>query len=391
MSGGNRCNVLPLEIDVNRDYFSSDPKKMRHILKSWNVKQCYQWLTEEIGLKLSLEEESNKYFPVSDSAREVRDLLLKKCIDLGVEIEYNRCIDGLEIVESGDHRFKISGHDDKDSSQRFQYHSDRVILCTGGLSFPAIGTDGAGFKISKRLGVAVNPTFPALTPLKGPHMGGEFNLPGVSLNARVWATTTSKKSIQASRSGFLFTHKGYSGPSILDLSHYCIQSLDQQKKQQQHKDTDQPLTNIYISWDGEDKDIWKERLSVHTQKYGSATSLVSSRIKQFIPASLGLEIVRVLGLENKKIGEMNGTERDRLLEYLCNYKLPFTYHEGYRKAEVTGGGVNLDELDLSTLECKKIQSMFYCGEIIDAFGRIGGFNFYWAFVTGRLSGLGSIK
>ncbi|MFW6348239.1 MAG: aminoacetone oxidase family FAD-binding enzyme, partial [Cyclonatronaceae bacterium] len=211
MSGGTRCNVLPLSAVLDDYHTSSSKNLLRRVFKSWSLEACKDWFTDELGLELACENESNKWFPKSNSAKEVRDKLLQKALAGGVELRYKSGVKALQKQENGqwtaelEHGGSISG--------------DAIIVATGGLSIPTTGTTGMGHDFLAELGHTTGPVYPALTPLKTdsePHKA----LAGISLEVGVEVHRAGKKQAESARSGFLFTHRGYSGPAVLDISHH---------------------------------------------------------------------------------------------------------------------------------------------------------------------------
>jgi len=204
---------------------------LKYILGSWSINKCYEWLTQEIGLDLEQEIDSNKWFPKSNSAREVRDSLQRKAESLGVEFKYNTKIQ--HILKEGNRWHCTIENTDSNNIKHFS--SDKVIVATGGLSYPKVGTDGTGHKFLQQIGHSINDTFPALTPLIGNHPGFGCQLAGISLNVHLTLVQqffkennkVKKKRMESKRQGFLFTHRGYSGPAILDMSHLMVNHLDE--------------------------------------------------------------------------------------------------------------------------------------------------------------------
>jgi predicted Rossmann fold flavoprotein len=362
ISGGTRCNVLPVTMSYD-DYFTSSSRNLlKNIFKSWSLEACYQWFSKEIGLKMLTEKESNKWFPASNSAKEVRDLLVQKAEKLGVRLIYHTPVDFIAPLKEQDDPWICRNTNGE------TYKADKIIIATGGLSLPEVGTDGMGHGVIKRAGHTVNKTYPALTPLKGPHPG-HVPIPGISLEIELTVKIDKKKK-KAERSGFLFTHRGYSGPAILDLSHYAILAMEEKKERPE----------LFINWNGFTEEEWNSILQ-------SGKGLVINKLKEYLPNRLAEGIVLEAGLSDRSLSELRKEERVRLTGLLTRYQLPYNGHEGYRKAEVTGGGVPLEEIDTATMESKLLPGLYLCGEILDVFGRIGGFNFYWAWVTGRLAGI----
>ncbi|HEU4455637.1 MAG TPA: NAD(P)/FAD-dependent oxidoreductase, partial [Longimicrobium sp.] len=172
--------------------------------------------------------------------------------------------------------------------------------------------------------------------------------------------------------GFLFTHHGYSGPSVLNVSHAAVRA---------RKPSEQP---VFARWTELDAEAW-ERLLLER-----AGGTVLGLLRRHLPARLADTLMAECGVDEARTpAQLRRDERSRLVEALTRYRLPWTGDEGYKKAEVTGGGVPLGEVDPRTLESRVAPGLFLCGEILDCFGPIGGYNFCWAWATGRAAGLGA--
>eukprot|EP00873_Tetraselmis_striata_P022677 jgi/Tetstr1/442941/TSEL_031003.t1 len=380
MSGGSRCNVLPKQSILDLDFFSESSKSaLRAVFASWSLGDVKLWLESTdggVGLRLGLEEETNKYFPLSNSSKEVRDNLVAACEQSGVHFKYNASVEDISSLPGGGWRCELP--------QKERLEFDRLVVSTGGLSFPKVGTDGTGHRFLKASGHSLGKgIYPALTPLTAPHPGGA-NLAGVSLysvglecveaDMGTKKKRKKKRGAEAIRTGLLFTHKGYSGPSILDLSHRTVQALER----------GEPLPALQVNWTGEDAAVWEERLAK------GGPGLVLNVLKKHLPQRLAEALYAEAGVgAGRKLSELRKEERLALLGLLSRYRIPITGHQGYAKAEVTGGGVPLREINCATMESKVLPGVYLCGEICDVFGRIGGFNFYWAWVSGRLAGLGA--
>lgn len=361
MSGGTRCNVLPVEMSLDDYSTGSSPNLMKRIFKSWSVDACKVWFESELHLPLACELETNKWFPVTNEAKDVRDALLNQAISLGVEIRYDAAVQSLR---QEDGMWKLITSDGE------MVASEKVILSSGGYSVPTIGTDGMGHRALHELGLPITPTYPALTPLTGPHPGGG-SLAGMTVQVSIHIREATGKMVATNhRSGFLFTHNGFSGPAILDVSHHVIRPME----------AGEPAPLVEVNWTGMPvKELEKHFLRGNT--------LVSSVVGRFVPARLAEALIAETYLVGITIADMRSAERKALLKLMTAYPLTITGHEGYRKAEVTGGGVPLEAIDTATMQVKGFPGLYLCGEILDVFGRIGGFNFYWAWVTGRLAGL----
>ena len=248
-----------------------------------------------------------------------------------------------------------------------------VVLATGGLSVPKTGSDGMGIELAARLGHVLHDTYPALTPLVAVPEA-HASLSGVSLNVRLRAKWRGK-SAEAS-GGFLFTHRGYSGPSVLDLSHIAVRS------RMSGDDPAGPAV-LRVAWSAKDAGEWQRELA-------ASAGHVITILARHLPQRLATQLLAGAGIPlDRRAAELRRRERTTLIDALTAYVLPWVGDEGYKKAEVTGGGIALDEVNPGTLESRRHAGLFLCGEMLDAFGPIGGHNFAWAWATGRAAGLGA--
>jgi len=362
MSGGGRCNVLPSALDPTRFVTASSPHAMRKLLLAWPLREQRRFFEETLAIPLALEEETGKLFPVSNRSRDVRDGLIALARRRGVETRFG-VVATDAVPRDGGWSVAVENGPAIDASA--------VVLATGGLSVPATGSDGTGLAIARRLGHAMHDTYPALTPLVArPHRHAP--LAGISLPVTLEAPLAPGKAF-VTTGGFLFTHKGYSGPSVLNLSHLCVGAGAEGRQR------------IFARWTTWDADAWEGRL-----RQGEGTLLAA--LRERLPARLAealLAEARVSG--GTQLAQLQREDRRRVVEALTRLLLPWTGDEGYTKAEVTGGGVALSEVEGRTLESRRCPGLFLCGEMLDAFGPIGGYNFAWAWSTGRAAGLGAAR
>jgi predicted Rossmann fold flavoprotein len=382
ISGGGRCNVLPSTLQPERFVTESPAHRLRGMLRSWPLAAQRAFFEKDLGIPLALEEETGKLFPVSNRARDVRDGLMTLARDRGVEVQFQTTVTGLErLSEAG------SSDPAPSAARRWRLRSSRgdvdassVILATGGLSVPLTGSDGTGLTIARRLGHEIHPTYPALTPLTGttPLLA---SLSGISLNVRIRAKAAGHTT--ESQGGFLFTHRGYSGPAVLDVSHVAVRSQNQLGGELASQDPIRLRAILRVQWTDRDAETW-------TRDLLATTGLVVNMVARYLPERLAEVLCLEAGLPPDRRGpELRRHERTALVEALTSYVLPWSGDEGYKKAEVTGGGVALAEVNPRTLESVRHPGLFLCGEMLDAFGPIGGHNFAWAWATGRAAGLGA--
>lgn len=359
ISGGGRCNVLPARVDESRFVTGSSPATLRNMLRSWPLREQIAFFEEELRIALVEEPETAKLFPVSNRARDVRDGLLALAARRGASILLDTNVTGL-AAEGAGWRIEREG--------ALPLRVDRVVIATGGLSVPKTGSDGTGLTLLRELGHTIHPTYAALTPLLAePAPFGV--LAGVSL--RVAITARSEEESASATGGFLFTHHGYSGPAVLDVSHVAVRSR---------------AARISVQWSALDRNGWEAALRA------DGARSVASAVRAELPDRLAMMLFASLGIDSATpLAQLRREDRRRLIDALVEGELPWTGDEGYKKAEVTGGGVALSEVDPRTMESRRHPGLFICGEVLDAFGPIGGHNFLWAWATGRAAGLAAGK
>lgn len=362
ISGGGRCNVLPMRLDESRFITASSPNVMRKMIRAWPLAEQVAFFERELGIPLVDEPESSKRFPASHRARDVRDGLLAYAAARGATLVANTTVTGVVPVPGG-WRIERGGGE--------PIAADAVIVATGGLSVPNTGSDGFGLRLLAGLGHEMHASYPALTPVTGDDRELAA-LSGISLPVTLTARDGARSATASG--GFLFTHRGYSGPSVLDVSHVVVRS---------RLEGDGGAT-IVVRWTALGDADWTEAL----RPQGVRT--VIGALRAHLPERLAAVLVARAGIDAaRSLADLRREERQRLVESLTRGALPWSGDEGYRKAEVTGGGVALGEVDPRTMESRRHRGLFICGEVLDAFGPIGGYNFLWAWATGRAAGIGA--
>jgi hypothetical protein len=331
ISGGGRCNVT--HDVVHASDFNGSRNAIAKILRTFDVPATIAFFAD-LGITLK-REETGKLFPTTDKARTVLDALVHAAAGVEIRTTYK-----VIKVERG---FVIN--DD--------LHARKIILATGGRSVAKTGSDGSGYLLVKSLGHTVTPLFPGLVPLVLPDGHPLTTLSGLSVDAELAVRSPTGKVLHRERGSMLFTHFGLSGPVVLDISRHWIAS--------------QPATLTANVLPGESFESLDAKL------------IDSSRsIRQQVPARLW-----------DLIGPKDATreERRRLIRDLLELPLPVVRDRGFDYAEVTAGGVPLSEIDTATMESRICPGLYLCGEILDVDGRIGGYNFQWAWASGRLAGI----
>lgn len=339
ISGGGRCNVT--HDVVMPDDFNGNRRAVAKILRTFDVPQTIAFF-EELGVRLK-REETGKLFPVSDRASDVVDALLGAAAGVTV-------VTGARVtkIERG---FVIND----------SIRANRVILAAGGRSVPKTGSDGSGYALAQSLGHTVTPTFPALVPLVIEPAHWIASLSGTSVDVELRVKSTTGRVLHRARGSMLFTHFGLSGPVVLDISRHWIAS--------------QPATLSASFLPGETFESLEAQLvSGHGTLAGFFKRLLPDRL---VPHLVG----------DTALVRLSREERRDAIRNVTDLTLPVVRDRGFNYAEVTAGGVPLEEVNVGTMESRIVPGLFLCGEILDVDGKIGGYNFQWAWATGRLAGL----
>jgi len=373
VSGGGRCNVTHHAVDETA-YAGASPRAVRKILRAYDVDRTVAFFADA-GVELK-RESTGKLFPVTDSARTVLDALVGEARKAGVEI---RCPWRVERILREDFGFAIHrdpAHDLPGDGTRV-LHARRVIVATGGKSLPKSGSDGHGYAMMRELGHTVTPRLlPALVPLLLPVDHPLPGLSGLSFEGEFTVLSGTGKTLARAQGSILCTHFGLSGPAVLDISRHYLSV----------REDDAKATLVLDLIPGTGRDTVEREL----RDLGGRT--VSAYLRGRLPDRLAHAVCDMAGVAWDRTGAaLTRDERRRLLASATANALPVTGDRGFRYAEVTAGGVRLSEVRLQTLESRTCPGLHLCGEICDVDGRIGGFNFQWAWSSGYVAGVGAAR
>jgi predicted Rossmann fold flavoprotein len=252
--------------------------------------------------------------------------------------------------------------------------ADRIILATGGRSLPKSGSDGSGYEFAQGFGHRVTPTVPALVPLVLRTPMFHEDLSGLSLDAEL-TTTVQGRTVDRRRGSLLWTHFGISGPVVMDASRFWCLARHSGESVEMYGNFQPGRTEEQVrAWFIAEAARLPERSVVKT-------------LGQIIPDRLGEAVHRAIqGEPQATMGRISRKERERLIAALTRFQFPIERDRGWNFAEVTAGGVPLEEINFRTMESKLVSGLYLVGELLDCDGRIGGFNFQWAWSTGYLAG-----
>ncbi len=403
VSGGGRCNVANAEVD-ERDYQTDAPHLLRGVLRAFPSAST-RALFEGQGCPLYAEP-LGKLFPRSDRARDVLDVLLRAVARAGIPL-----VAPAEVTDVAPGApWRVALGDGR------RCEAKRVVIATGGKSLPKTGSRGFGLDLLARLGHGVEPPLPALTPLllgaDGPLRGlAGLTVPSVLTLAPRSATPeqlagAKLRPLARAAGSLLVTHHGASGPAALDVSGPCGRALA--------RGEDVVLSGDFWSLTLPDGP-WSPFLGLpkppgaslrpeaaprpptHEAFLAQAKPLLAERARSLgqalgarLPRSLLQALLRARGVDPQRLVrqvDARGWREVHLALTQADLRLSGT--DGYAKAEVTTGGVHLAELARTTLESKRLPGLFACGEVVDVTGRLGGFNFQWAWASGVAAGLGA--
>lgn len=360
VAGGGRCNVTHDEVTVDA-YAGSSRNAIRKVLQRFDVAPTIAFF-REIGVELK-REETGKLFPVSDDARTVLAALLAEAKRVGVQLWHPQRVESIEHSAAG---FCIAG-------TWGSCQASTLILATGGQSLPKSGSDGSGYRLAQHLGHSLTERiFPALVPLTLPRDHIFCSLSGLAVPVVIQVVAASGKILAERAEALLCTHFGLSGPAVLDISRHWLAAQ-----------MDDPQSQLVVNWwPGQSAAMLDQAL----QQLGNLSLL--RYLRQQLPERLARALCTIAGLDANQAGHtLTRTQRRALVQSVTALPLPVTGNRGFTYAEVTAGGVPLHELDLKTMASRACPNLHLCGEICDVDGRIGGYNFQWAWASGYVAGI----
>jgi hypothetical protein len=348
ISGGGRCNFTNLNITAD-NFLSQNPSFCISALKRFGTQDFLNLIHKH---NISYHEKTLGQLFCDGSSQQIIDMLLDECKQGGVEILLETKI---ENVQKDADNFSI-----KAIQEIFKCKS--LVIATGGLSIPKMGATDFGYKIAKQFGLKITPPTPALVPLtlSEEMLQHTRSLSGVSLEVVVACNKRKFKE------GLLFTHKGLSGPAILQISSYW-----------------QAGQEIVVNF-APDKDVFSWLVEERKTKPKQEIQNVLTTI---LPKSLVLFIMQQTKISGN-LADLSNEKLKQIANKINSWKITPNGTEGFAKAEVTKGGVSTDEISSKTFESKKVKNLYFIGEVLDVTGHLGGYNFAWAWASGNAAGVG---
>jgi hypothetical protein len=362
VAGGGRCNVTHDAVDASV-FAGGSRHAIGRVLRQFDIPATIAFF-EQIGVVLK-REPTGKLFPVTDSARTVLDALLHAARDAGAQLVHPARVDAIERTTDG---FRLRG---TWGAMRAQ----RVILATGGRSLPKSGSDGGGYRLAQALGhTLTEPIFPALVPLLLPRDHWLTELSGVSFEAAFTVRSSTGKHGTTLAGSALCTHFGLSGPAVLDISRYYTAA--------RHADAGTTLVmHVLPGQHAETLDADLQRASTSALRHFAGA--LPERLLRALCAAAQVDAAQPLS-------QLTRVQRRALVAALTELPLPVVGDRGYTYAEVTAGGVPLHEIRIDSMASRACEGLYLCGEICDVDGRIGGYNFQWAWSSGYVAGRAAV-
>ena len=369
-SGGGRCNILPSRARDDGFFSHSDAKAMAQVLARWPLPQVRAFFERDLRLPLR-DEAADKVFPASGRADDVVQALLAGVAAAGVTLRTDARVAELR---------GFGGHDAGGEVQLVDgtlLRARRAIVCAGGLALPRSGSDGWGLQLAEALGHTIEPTYPALVPLSV-DASDLRALSGVSLPVRmrvVGPASEGGRELAREDGDLLLTHRGLSGPAVLQISRHLTDPRGRGRR-------------LELAWGATD---WPAALAD-----GRGGRTLGQALRAELPNRLAEALLERLAagkagataatVAADRLAGLSRNDRAATLALLTRFGPVVTGSEGYKTAEVMAGGVALTAIDPRTLASRSHPGLHFAGEVLDVTGRLGGFNFLWAWVSGKVAG-----
>ncbi len=373
ITGKGRCNITS-SLDMD-EFIKNTPGNgmfLYSCYKQFTNQDIISFLKEQ-GLEVK-EERGNRIFPVTDKSLDVLKCFTNKIKELNIEIKYNTSVKKIIVEEN-----KVTGV----KTNKGELKADKVILATGGKSYPLTGSTGDGYELAKELGHTVTKIKPSLVPLEIHDKNLCKELQGLSLrNINIQIKDIEKnKNIYEDFGEMLFTHFGVSGPTILSSSAHLVRYKDIEEKMRKRK--------IILTIDFKPA-LTEERLDNRILRDFDAQK--NKQFKNSLDALLPQKLIPIIIEKseinpNKKVNEVTKEERKKLVQMLKKFEIEIQKFRPIEEAIITSGGINIKEINPKTMESKIIKGLYFAGEIIDVDSYTGGFNLQIAYSTGYVAGL----
>lgn len=363
ITGNGRCNITNVNANIS-NYFGKNISSVENILNRFTPQDTMDFFNE-LGIVCN-EENRGKVYPLSGQASSVVDALRFEAEKLGIKIETEFYV---RKIEKDGFKFRIYSEDKK------KIEAGRVILAAGGQSYPELGSNGSGFELAKELGHSVTKLSPSIVQLKT-EKNQVKGLQGIKTDVAVTAYGDNKK-ICTYDGELLFTDYGISGNVVFNIS--FVMPL--------YKNVEFEIDFMEKFDYNELYEMLKERKRIlsHLTMENYFNGMINKKLGQFLSKVSGIEKL------SKPVKDLNDSDIRKLCTVLKKYRVKILETTGFKNAQVTAGGVSLDEVNTETLESKIVKGLYFSGEVLDVYGECGGFNLQWAWASGYIAGENAAK
>jgi len=364
ISGNGRCNLLNKNLDINKyhtEYFNNTKEIIENVFKKFDNKKILNFF-ENLGI-LFKEEKDGKFYPITDSANSIVNVLLYELEKLNIKVFLNTAV---KDIKKDNNIFIIKTNNDI-------FSTDKVVISTGGCAYPQIGTTGDGYIFAERFNHKIIKPFPSVVPLI---IDCKYlkKISGIKFsgNAKI---IFNNQIIKENRGDILFTDYGISGSAIISISRYATELLNKNIK-----------NKLFVGIDFV-PNLDDEKLQKHIINVKNINR--EKDIKFLLLGLINPKLIDYIFLDrvdlNKKLTDLNIGDIKLIVDVLKNTKYKIIGSKDFHFAQVTAGGINLKEIN-NNLESKKVNGLFFTGEVLDVDGDCGGFNLVWAFASGAVVG-----
>jgi flavoprotein family protein len=363
ITGNGRCNITNVNANIS-NYFGKNISSVENILNRFTPQDTMDFFNE-LGIVCN-EENRGKVYPLSGQASSVVDALRFEAEKLGIKIETEFYV---RKIEKDGFKFRIYSEDRK------KIEAGRVIIAAGGQSYPELGSNGSGFELAKELGHSVTKLSPSIVQLKTEKYQVK-GLQGIKTDVAVTAYGDNKK-ICTYDGELLFTDYGISGNVVFNIS--FVMPL--------YKNVEFEIDFMEKFDYNELYEMLKERKRIlsHLTMENYFNGMINKKLGQFLSKVSGIEKL------SKPVKDLNDSDIRKLCTVLKKYRVKILETTGFKNAQVTAGGVLLDEVNTETLESKIVKGLYFSGEVLDVYGECGGFNLQWAWASGHIAGENAAK
>ena len=341
ISGGGRCNFTNIYCDAD-NFISQNPHFVKSALSAYSP---YDFIDLVSRYKIAFHEKKLGQLFCDDSSQQIIDMLMAECRQAKVQNYFGQKVLGVQKTESG---FEVT-------AENTRFEADRLVIATGGLSIPKIGATGFGYEIAEQFNLKIVTPQAGLVPLTFTDRMKTFcqSLSGLSVAAELFNNRASFAE------GLLFTHRGLSGPSILQISSYWLEG-------------ETVCVNLMPQTDMAALLISEKRQSARTE--------IQTCLAKFLPKRLAGDLCELQDMRGR-LADMADTKLANFGQMINGWQVKPNGSEGYRTAEVTLGGVSTDMLSSKDMQAKSVPGLYFIGEVVDVTGHLGGHNFQWAWAS----------